>query len=59
MLLPLAAFANAITDFDTFVAQTKSGRSQFEQTVTDVRGRENSAGVTTSPRSRSWAMVRG
>lgn len=35
----VGAQANAIADFDAFVAQTKSGRSRFEQQVVDARGK--------------------
>ena len=34
-----SSFANALADFDKFIAQTQSGRASFEQTVTDVRGK--------------------
>ncbi|HEX4858738.1 MAG TPA: outer membrane lipoprotein carrier protein LolA, partial [Usitatibacteraceae bacterium] len=33
------AHANAIADFDAFVAQTQSGRARFEQEVFDARGK--------------------
>ena len=38
-LLPAAAAANAISDFQTFVASTQSARAVFSQTVYDVKGK--------------------
>ncbi len=36
---PWPAGANALADFERFVAQTQSGRASFEQTVTDAQGK--------------------
>ncbi|MBL8515145.1 MAG: hypothetical protein JNJ55_14220, partial [Betaproteobacteria bacterium] len=38
-MIPASLFANALADFDKFIAQTQAGRASFEQTVTDVRGK--------------------
>lgn len=46
------AVANALADFDAFVAQTQSGRAAFTQIVTDARGRVNQMS------SGSFAFVR-
>ncbi len=35
----MSSLANALADFDRFIAQTQSGRASFEQTVTDARGK--------------------
>lgn len=52
LCLARGASTNAIADFDTFLAQTRSGRAEFTQTVTDARGR------VTQTASGRFAFVR-
>ena len=56
--LSASSFANALSDFQTFVATVQSGRANFEQTVFDGKGKQtqktNGTLVFTRPGKFRW-----